>query len=157
MTGPSPFNSATHELTMQLGGCGQDVLPKAYRHASGIVSAPANPVAERVPVGKRGAFEITSAGSTPAIVVIGKTTMNEPQAAATWLRELGAIRPMAVAADVVLVLGTFREGRYPIQYRKFRDRLGQSGDWIEQWYVLGILTAHPLTREDCEWLLKQIP
>ena len=78
-----------------------------------------------------------------------------------WLRELGAKRPMAAAGHCVLVLGKWREGYYPIKYRRIdgphtRDETGHvtGREQIEIWHLFGIQTAEPLTREDCERILR---
>ncbi len=33
-----------------------------------------------------------------------------------WLLEIGAVRPMSIVSDEVLVLGTWYRGRYPIMW-----------------------------------------
>jgi hypothetical protein len=87
--------------------------------------------------------------------------MSDKQDTAVWLRELGAVRPMAPASNEALVLGTWREGFYPIEWTRYRDTWtrdinGQRmfKDLIEQWQVFGVQTSMPLTREDCERILK---
>ena len=66
-----------------------------------------------------------------------------------WLRELGAVRPMAVASNVELVIGKWQDGYYPIQYSKS----GRSKE--EHWYLFGI-ECEPLKREDVERILKHL-
>ena len=80
-----------------------------------------------------------------------------------WLRELGAIRPMAATGHHVLVLGAWCDGQYPIewQYREgdyIRDETGHvtGRERIETWYVFGVKTAVPLTRSDCQRMLKML-
>jgi hypothetical protein len=80
---------------------------------------------------------------------------------ATWLRELGAVRPMAPAGSHVLVLGEWHEGHYPIEWTQHRDTWtrdlsGQlmNKELIEQWRIFGFLTHETVTREDCERILR---
>lgn len=87
---------------------------------------------------------------------------------ASWLRELGAKPPREpVRGYHVLVLGKWKDGYYPIEWK--RQRLNRifanmtSDEWInstehirESWTVFGIPTARPLTREDCERILKAV-
>jgi hypothetical protein len=80
---------------------------------------------------------------------------------AAWLRELGAVRPMAPAGSHVLVLGTWRDGHYPIEWTQYRDTWTRDINGqamvkmlIERWSIFGVLTAQPLTREDCERILR---
>jgi len=87
--------------------------------------------------------------------------MSDKQDTATWLRELGAVRPMAPASCEVLVLGPLFDGHYPIEWTRYRDTWtrdinGQRmvKDLVEQWQVFGVQTSMPLTREDCERILK---
>ena len=87
--------------------------------------------------------------------------MSDKQDTATWLRELGAVRPMALATCDVLVLGAWREGFYPIEWTRYRDTWTRdiSGqrmvkDLVEKWQVFGVPTSMPLTREDCERILR---
>lgn len=82
---------------------------------------------------------------------------------ASWLRELGAIRPMASAGDEVLVLGQWHDGLYPIEWRRFRDTITRdaSGNLvnrepIEQWRIFGFLTHDTVTQADCERILRAI-
>lgn len=65
-----------------------------------------------------------------------------------WMRRLGATRPMAVAANVVLVLGTWCDHFYPIEYCKSRG-LG------EQWFLFGH-RVEPLTEADVVRIMKQV-
>jgi hypothetical protein len=87
--------------------------------------------------------------------------MSDNQDTAVWLRELGAARPMAPAGREVLVLGQLSDGFYPIEWTRYRDTWtrdinGQRmvKDLIERWSVFGVPTSQPLTREDCERILK---
>lgn len=75
-----------------------------------------------------------------------------------WLLELGAVRPMAEVCDTVLVLGTWREGHYPIEWRRIvtRERTPKAVRVDEVWYVLGVQTIDPLSREDCERILRAV-
>lgn len=80
-------------------------------------------------------------GSNPTSPTMASTTQ--------WLRELGAVRPMAVAADTVLVIGKWHDGYYPIQYeRNHRDK-------EEHWYLFGI-PCESLKREDAERILAAL-
>ena len=87
--------------------------------------------------------------------------MSDNQNTATWLRELGAVRPMASAGLEVLVLGSLRDGHYPIEWTRYRDTWtrdinGQCmvKDPVERWQVFGVQASIPLTREDCERILR---
>lgn len=76
------------------------------------------------------------------------TADDEELADGTWLKNIGAVRPMAVAADEVYVLGDWRPehgGCFPVQYK--RDRAERRmGDMIT--YVYGVpINARP-TRGD---------
>lgn len=78
-----------------------------------------------------------------------------------WLRELGAVRPMAPAGREVLVLGTWKEGFYPIEWTRYvdtwtRDFNGKRmhKEPIEQWRIFGFLTHETVTKEDCERILR---
>ena len=78
-----------------------------------------------------------------------------------WLKELGAVRPMAPAADQVLVLGKWNEGFYPIEWQLhtdsfMRDVSGHRINFepVEQWRIFGFLTHDTVTREDCERILR---
>lgn len=82
-----------------------------------------------------------------------------------WLKAMGAVRPMAVASDQVLVLGEWSQGHYPIQWKRFYDRItsGFDGkpvnrDPIELWYLFGhqLSIGTKLTQDDCERILAQI-
>lgn len=80
-----------------------------------------------------------------------------------WLREMGAKRPMAVASEEVLVLGKWRAGHYPIQWRRYRDTLSRdfngklmNSEPIESWELFGFSVQQPLTKEDCERILESI-
>lgn len=80
--------------------------------------------------------------------------MSDTEAAYDWLRELGAVRPMAAAGDYPLALGKWCNGFYPILYNPERKHPREY--FPAKWYVYGIETANPLTREDCERILKSI-
>ena len=42
----------------------------------------------------------------------------------TWLRSLGFVRPMTVAADECFVIGAWKDGYYPVKlYRARREKL----------------------------------
>lgn len=80
-----------------------------------------------------------------------------------WLRELGAVRPMAPAGETVLVLGKWSEGFYPIQWTQFHDTTTRdfngrlmNREPIEQWRILGFLTHQAVTKEDCERILRSV-
>ena len=82
-----------------------------------------------------------------------------------WLRAIGAVRPMAVASDEVLVLGAWCQGQYPIKWTRFYDRITRdfSGkrmnhDPIELWHVFGhrLAPGTNLTQADCERILSQL-
>ena len=82
---------------------------------------------------------------------------------AQWLKELGAVRPMAAAAHHILVLGEWHEGYYPIHWQRregdyIRDETGHvtGREQIETWQLFGIQTAEPVTREDCERILRAV-
>ena len=66
----------------------------------------------------------------------------------TWLKELGAVRPMAPVGDEILALGKFYKGFYPITWNREKKTK------IENWYVFGFLTVDPLTREDCQRIIE---
>ena len=79
----------------------------------------------------------------------------------TWLRELGAVRPMATAAENVLVLGKFRDGFYPIEYCEYFDKLSRDIDGnlmfkspMQRWLVFGVETYRVMNRDECERILK---
>jgi hypothetical protein len=80
-----------------------------------------------------------------------------------WLRDLGAVRPMAAAGHHILVLGTWCEGQYPIEWQTregayIRDETGHvtGRERIETWHVFGIETARPLTQGDCQRILRMV-
>lgn len=82
---------------------------------------------------------------------------------AKWLREIGAVRPMATAADHVLVLGEWHAGYYPIQWRSFVDTTTRdlSGapffkGTMERWTLFGIHVPDGLTRDDCLRILDHL-
>ena len=80
-----------------------------------------------------------------------------------WLRELGAVRPMAPARDQVLALGAWVEGHYPIQWREIvGQRLWDEAEQRyriaslqEEWRLFGVPCA-PLDRETCERIIAAI-
>lgn len=81
----------------------------------------------------------------------------------TWLRELGATRPMAVASEEVLVLGKWHEGHYPVQWRRHYDRQTRDAEGnlryleaMESWWLFGKLLVGELTKADCERILRAI-
>lgn len=78
-----------------------------------------------------------------------------------WLRELGAIRPMAPASDEVLVLGKWRDGHYPIQWQYHRARSQRNYNEpstvvaaSESWSLFGFMVLSDLTKADCERILR---
>lgn len=71
-----------------------------------------------------------------------------------WLRELGAVRPMAPVGHEVLVLGKWHEGYYPIEWTRCWAKQGQG--FVEQWRIFGFLTHETVTREDCERILRSL-
>ena len=80
---------------------------------------------------------------------------------ATWLRELGATRPMATASEDVLVLGEWHEGVYPITWRRHHDRQTRDSEGnlrfretMESWFLFGKAVVGELTRADCERILR---
>ena len=80
----------------------------------------------------------------------------------TWLRELGAKRPMVVASEEVLVLGKWYDGHYPIMWKRYYDRLSRdfngnlmNHEPIESWYVFGVMVNGEMSRQDCERILSQ--
>lgn len=92
----------------------------------------------------------------------GKVT---EQSTSQWLRAMGAIRPMSVASDQVLVLGKWCDGFYPIQWSMHYDRLSRDFngvllhcDPIETWSIFGLRVACGVvvTQADCKRILEQI-
>lgn len=80
-----------------------------------------------------------------------------------WLRELGAVRPMAVASDVVLVIGKWKHGYYPIRYWRGRVCLGAKElngppvtETEEDWHLFGVRCAAPLTRDDVKRIVDHL-
>jgi hypothetical protein len=80
-----------------------------------------------------------------------------------WLRELGAIRPMAPTGLETLVLGEHSEGIYPIEWVSYIDNFTRDFNGkrmhkepIERWRIFGFLTHEKVTREDCERILRAI-
>lgn len=72
----------------------------------------------------------------------------------TWLRALGAIRPMAPAGEQVLVLGhsivvSASLCIYPIQWTQGRPSRGIP----DEWRIMGAVTKQPITEEKCIALL----
>jgi len=68
----------------------------------------------------------------------------------TWLRALGAIRPMAPAGAHVLVLGNSVVVSaslciYPIQWTQGSPSRGIP----DEWRIMGAVTKQPLTEEKC--------
>ena len=68
---------------------------------------------------------------------------------------------MAVASEEVLVLGEFHEGFYPIMWNRYRDEVTRDFNGhrvnqapIEEWYVHGIPSMLPLTKEDVVRILR---
>lgn len=89
--------------------------------------------------------------------------MTAPQPTSQWLREIGAVRPMAVASDETLVLGEWHRGHYPITWTRFIDRISRdiNGNLMdplpqEQWMLFGVAINGQLTRGDCERILEQL-
>ena len=72
---------------------------------------------------------------------------------ATWLEELGAVRPMAPAGSEVLVLGPWHAGYYAIHWTRYRDR---NGTVQELWDVFGLRVDCELTRDDCRRILSAL-
>lgn len=77
-----------------------------------------------------------------------------------WLRELGAVRPMAPADETVLVLGKWHGGHYPIEWTKRqtmeRDEQGRRlRGFVESWRVFGIPAA-PLTKADAGRIIAHL-
>lgn len=82
---------------------------------------------------------------------------------ATWLKELGAVRPMSPAGLQTLVLGEWSEGFYPIEWVSYIDNFTRDFNGkrmhkkpIERWRIFGFLTHEKVTREDCERILRAI-
>lgn len=82
-----------------------------------------------------------------------------------WLRALGAFRPMAVASEECLVLGTWANGYYPIEWRAYFDHINRDINGkrmnpgrIEDWALFGFRLAPgtQLTQGDCERILAQL-
>jgi hypothetical protein len=78
-----------------------------------------------------------------------------------WLQSLGAIRPIDLNLHRILVLGDFKNGIYPIIWRKYKEPEQYSpetgwveGQWIETWEVYGRLVKGILTKEDCIRILE---
>ena len=77
-----------------------------------------------------------------------------------WLRELGAVRPMAPTGNTVLVLGEWKDGFYPIKYNKIKPTRSWDGDkWVksdgsEEWFLFGELSK-PLSRSEVVEILNQ--
>jgi hypothetical protein len=79
---------------------------------------------------------------------------------AVWFREHGAVRPMAPAdSNTILVIGTWRNGHYPLEYEKRRGRIQGSTwpiVWNETWRILGVETKEPLSVLEAERVLAAI-
>lgn len=80
----------------------------------------------------------------------------------TWLRKLGAVRPMAPADATVLVLGNWTHEAFPIKWRlipQTREH-GDFGSYTvpahEEWRLFGHLLVDELTREDVERILESL-
>ena len=71
-----------------------------------------------------------------------------------WLREIGAVRPMATAGETVLVLGSWHAGYYPIHWSV---REITPFDSIEQWHIFGLPVSGEVTRADCVRILTAFP
>jgi hypothetical protein len=85
------------------------------------------------------------------------------QRATEWLRELGAFRPMSPASDFVLVVGKWTNGYYPIEWQQYKNRLMRDingnpfpENTVEVWRIFGVETKYPLTKDDCERILKSV-
>lgn len=77
---------------------------------------------------------------------------------AEWLKELGAVRPMTVGSDFVLVLGKWHNGYYPIEFtggKKFVKN-GKMIETPDQWRLFGQLIEGLLTRAEVEVILGQL-
>jgi hypothetical protein len=77
---------------------------------------------------------------------------------AEWLKELGAIRPMAPVVDLVLVLGKWHKGFYPIEFElgKSSVRKGVITSTPDKWRLFGRLIEGQLTRDEVERILEQL-
>ena len=82
-----------------------------------------------------------------------------------WLRAMGAVRPMAVASEEVLVLGEWCQGQYPITWTRYYDRISRdfngnlfNREPIEMWCLFGhqMIIGSKLTQADCERILSQL-
>ncbi len=79
----------------------------------------------------------------------------------TWLRELGAIRPMAV--DDQLVLGQWADDAYPIWWKRGRRDCRwdhAAARWVkftrpDEWYLFGV-RCEPMTRRQVVRVLEAI-
>lgn len=72
---------------------------------------------------------------------------------ARWLEELGAVRPMAPEGQVVLVLGDWHAGYYPIRWSAYRYKNGES---TEFWDIFGIRVNGDVTKQDCLRILAAL-
>ena len=76
-----------------------------------------------------------------------------------WMRELGAVRPMAPASECVFVLGEWIDGYYPVQYRRTcEDRKWNGSKWIvipatDRWELFGV-PCRSLDRETVERIMS---
>ena len=89
--------------------------------------------------------------------------MSDEEDPAKWLRELGAVRPMAAASDEELVLGEFFEGYYPIEWSRCVDTITRDINGklmnkkaIERWQIFGFTVQERVRREDCEMILRAL-
>jgi len=82
-----------------------------------------------------------------------------------WLKEMGAVRPMAVASDEVLVLGAWHRGHYPILWQNVHDLISRDINGrrmnpkpMEEWHLFGVRVAPgtQITQDDCERILSQV-
>lgn len=83
----------------------------------------------------------------------------------TWLRKLGATRPMAPAGDTILALGKWHGGHYPIVWRKrkpARARLWSekkkawfTKDLPDEWLLFGV-PCRELTEEDVKRIMSHM-
>jgi hypothetical protein len=76
-----------------------------------------------------------------------------PSDTSSWLRELGAERPMTVASDECLVLGKWCDWLHPITWCS--KRVGP-GKREETWFIFGLKVEGPVTKEDCQRILSQL-
>lgn len=78
-----------------------------------------------------------------------------------WMKELGAVRPMAPAGVTILVLGEWADGFYPISYTrmpKYKLWNGQSFDIMpeeDKWELFGF-RVFDVTRKDVERIMRAL-